>query len=333
MGNLLEVHSLQTVFQRDKKDLVTVRDVSFHVKKGETLAIVGESGSGKSVTSLSILGLLAKNGRVAKGDIHFDGQDLLKLSPKTKRLLRGKEISMIFQEPMSSLNPVYTIGNQLLEPIKLHLGLRGKKARDYAVLMLKKVGISRAETILDEYPSALSGGMLQRVMIAIALSCNPKLLIADEPTTALDVTIQAQILNLLKNLKQEYEAGIILITHDMNVVAEMADRVIVMYSGEVVESTDVYSLFDRPKHPYTKGLMECIPHLHSSSKTRLKSIKGNVPPIDKLPEGCSFSNRCPYAMEQCKIQPQLREYTTGHQVRCWLLDDQEYVQEGSLENG
>ncbi|HEO8419549.1 ABC transporter ATP-binding protein [Niallia sp. FSL W8-0635] len=322
--NILEVDKLQTAFRTDKGEVVSVEEVTFHLQPGETIGIVGESGCGKSVTSLSIMRLLGKHGYIKKGSINLNGKDLAKISEAEMRKVRGNEISMIFQEPMTSLNPVFTIGNQMVELIRLHMGLNAKKAKSYAVEMLKKVGIPRAEVIIDEYPHALSGGMRQRVMIAMALSCKPKLLIADEPTTALDVTIQAQILELMKSLKNESETAIMMITHDLGVIAEMADKVIVMYAGQVVEEADVFTLFDEPKHPYTKGLIDSIPHLEYDSQEKLYSIPGSVPTLQQMPKGCRFHTRCPYVTEKCISEkpPHISiDNKLNHKVRCWLYEE------------
>jgi peptide/nickel transport system ATP-binding protein len=252
----------------------------------------------------------------------FGGEDLVKLGEDRMRKIRGNEISMIFQEPMTSLNPVFTIGHQLIEAIKLHLKMKKSEVRAYAIEMLKKVGIPRAEAIMDEYPHALSGGMRQRVMIAMALSCKPKILIADEPTTALDVTIQAQILELMKQLRQESGTAIMLITHDLGVISEMADKVIVMYAGQVVEQADVFTLFDEPKHPYTQGLIQSIPHLEADIEERLTSIPGTVPSLYQMPSGCRFHNRCPFSMERCmKEAPPLLPAGKEHWSRCWLVQE------------
>lgn len=294
----------------------SVNGVSFSVSRGETLAIVGESGCGKSVTSLSIMRLVASPGEVVGGEILFDGQDLLKLSKNEMRKMRGNKISMIFQEPMSSLNPVFTIENQLCEVFRIHEKLDRKQARARSVEMLERVGIPNPERVVGYYPHQLSGGMRQRVMIAMALACNPDLLIADEPTTALDVTIQAQILELMKSLNKEYRTGVILITHDLGVVAEMADRVVVMYAGEVVEDAPVFELFANPQHPYTVGLMKSLPKMDEQVE-ELDSIIGSVPnPLD-MPQGCAFHPRCPKATVECtQIKPQLEEYRANHAVRC-----------------
>lgn len=323
---LLNVDRIQTVFKTAKGEITSVDEVSFQLKPGQTIGIVGESGCGKSVTSLSIMSLLGKHGKVKSGSILFNGKDLAKLSEAEMRQIRGNEISMIFQEPMTSLNPVFTIGNQMMEGIRLHLKLPKNQARTYAVEMLKSVGIPRAEAIMDEFPHALSGGMRQRVMIAMALSCQPKLLIADEPTTALDVTIQSQILELMKKLRTQSNTAIILITHDLGVVAEMVDRIIVMYAGQVVEEADVFTLFDYPKHPYTKGLIGSIPHIETMDKDRLVSIPGAVPSLQNMPTGCRFHTRCEFATERCvHKQPPLIETDEhgDHKVRCWLAVEEE----------
>ncbi|WP_438313138.1 ABC transporter ATP-binding protein [Sporosarcina sp. FA9] len=313
---LLEVHSLKTYFKTDNGIVPSVNGVSFSVSSGETLAIVGESGCGKSVTSLSIMGLVSPPGEVVDGEIIFDGVDLRKLSPKMMNKYRGNDISMIFQEPMTSLNPVYTIGNQISEVIRQHQKITKKAATKSCLSILKRVGIPNAEDIVNQFPHQLSGGMRQRVMIAMALVCMPKLLIADEPTTALDVTIQAQILSLISILSKEENMGVILITHDLGVVAEMADRVVVMYAGEVVEEANVYDLFERPGHPYTIGLMNSIPVI-GEPKEVLDSIEGMVPNLLELPNGCTFHPRCPYAIKDClTVRPDLIEKYEGHKVRC-----------------
>ncbi|MEK4666252.1 ABC transporter ATP-binding protein [Niallia sp. FSL R7-0271] len=323
-NNILEVDKLQTAFKTDKGEVISVEEVTFQLEPGETIGIVGESGCGKSVTSLSIMRLLGTHGFIKKGSVKLNGKDLTQISEADMRKVRGNEISMIFQEPMTSLNPVFTIGNQMVELIRLHMEYNAKEAKSYAVEMLQKVGIPRAEVIIDEYPHALSGGMRQRVMIAMALSCKPKLLIADEPTTALDVTIQAQILELMKSLKKESNTSIMMITHDLGVIAEMADKVIVMYAGQVVEEADVFTLFDEPKHPYTKGLIDSIPHLEYDSDEKLYSIPGSVPTLQQMPKGCRFHTRCPYAMEKCIAERPPHVEVDGkseHKVRCWLYDE------------
>jgi peptide/nickel transport system ATP-binding protein len=331
---LLKVDKVQTVFKTGKGEITSVEEVSFQLKPGQTIGIVGESGCGKSVTSLSIMRLLGKHGYVKNGSILFNGKDLAKISEAEMREIRGNEISMIFQEPMTSLNPVFTIGNQMMEGIRLHMKLGKKEARDYAIEMLKSVGIPRAEAIMNEFPHALSGGMRQRVMIAMALSCRPRLLIADEPTTALDVTIQAQILELMKKLRSQSNTAIILITHDLGVVAEMVDKIIVMYAGQVVEEADVFTLFDNPKHPYTKGLIGSIPHIETHQEERLVSIPGAVPSLQNMPTGCRFHTRCEFATERClQEQPNLihLDETGEHKVRCWLAEEEEYVSRENKE--
>ena len=321
---LVEVKNLKTYFHTEDGVVPSVDGVSLHIGRGETLGVVGESGCGKSVTSLSIMRLIPiPPGQIAGGEIIFEGQDLLKKSEAEMRKIRGNDISMIFQEPMTSLNPVYTCGDQIAEAIELHQGLNKKEAMAKAVEMLRLVGIPSPERRVHEYPHQLSGGMRQRVMIAMALSCNPKLLIADEPTTALDVTIQAQILELMKKLKRELGMAIMLITHDLGVIAEMAERVIVMYAGKVVEEADVTSLFRKPLHPYTEGLLRSIPRL-DDGKERLHVIEGVVPNPLRMPAGCRFNPRCPYAKEICRAkEPPLAEAGPGRQVACWLRDEME----------
>lgn len=318
MNELLKVDHLRVTFDSDRGRTVGVDDVSFRVMPGETLAIVGESGSGKSVTALSIMRLLGGNSRVEEGRIMFDGRDLLELDDPGMRSIRGNQISMIFQEPMTSLNPVLSIGFQMREAIMLHMGQSKKEAHATAIRMLEKVGLPRPEKMMNEYPFALSGGMRQRVMIAMALSCKPKLLIADEPTTALDVTVQAQIMTLMQELCREAGAAILLITHDLGVVAEMADRVVVMYAGQVVEEADVFELFEQPKHPYTQGLLKSIPRIDAANDEQLESIPGAVPARYESIPGCRFTNRCPYATDRCaKEMPLLSATGEDHFTRCW----------------
>ncbi|MBO8127007.1 MAG: ABC transporter ATP-binding protein [Firmicutes bacterium] len=317
---LLEVRNLKVHFYTEEGLVPAVDGVSFDLDAGKTLGIVGESGCGKSQTSLAIMGLIPMPpGRIPEGEIIFKGEDLLKKSDKEMRHIRGNEISMIFQEPMTSLNPVFTIGDQIMEAIILHQKVSKQEARKKAAEMLRLVGIPSPEKRLDEYPHQLSGGMRQRVMIAMALSCNPSLLIADEPTTALDVTIQAQILDLMRDLKEEIGMGIMLITHDMGVIAEMADEVVVMYAGKVVEKAPVTELFDNPLHPYTHGLLGSIPKLNEQVD-RLEAIPGTVPNPYHMPKGCRFNPRCEYAKEICKVKdPVLEEYADGHSAACWKL--------------
>ena len=319
MASLLEIRNLETSFKTEGGFVRAVDDVSLTIEPGEVVGLVGESGCGKTVTSLSILQLLpTPPASIDEGEILFQGRDLLKLTPEELRRIRGNEIAMIFQEPMTSLNPVFTIGNQLIEAIELHQNLSGKAARARAIEMLRLVGIPRAEEVIDEYPHRFSGGMRQRAMIAMALSCNPKLLIADEPTTALDVTIQAQILDLMLELKERIGTAILFITHDLSVIAEMADKVVVMYAGKVVEEADVRTLFHDPGHPYTQGLIGSRPTIEAEQE-RLLYIPGNVPNPLEMPGGCPFHPRCPHAMKVCTEQmPAARTLKTGHSVRCWL---------------
>lgn len=322
--HLLEVKNLRTSFMTERGEVKAVDDVSFSVAPGKTLGIVGESGCGKSVTSLSIMRLIPQPpGKIVGGEILYRGRDLLKLSSEEMRKIRGNEISMIFQEPMTSLNPVYTVGNQIMEAVELHQGLGSRESRNKAIEMLKLVGIPAPEKRVDDYPHQLSGGMRQRVMIAMALSCNPSLLIADEPTTALDVTIQAQILDLLRDLQQKVGLGLILITHDLGVVAEMADEVVVMYAGKVVEQAPVREVFARPKMPYTRGLLNSIPSLHPTAvgaKKRLEAIPGIVPSLLDLPKGCRFQERCVHVVDACRgAEPELRQVgapSDQHSIRC-----------------
>jgi len=328
---LLAVNGLKTYFYTDDGVVKSVDGVTFHLQKGETLAVVGESGSGKSVTSLSIMRLIASPpGKIVEGEILFTGKDgktkdLTKLPEGEMRRIRGNDISMIFQEPMTSLNPVYTVGDQIAEAIMLHQGKSKKEAMDMAAGMLELVGIPAPQKRVHEYPHQMSGGMRQRVMIAMALSCNPALLIADEPTTALDVTIQAQILDLMRKLQQEIGMSILFITHNLGVVAEMADRVVVMYGGRVVEEGDVVEIFKAPKHPYTIGLLNSIPRVdhaeayegHANKKERLEAIPGNVPNPLNLPPGCAFEPRCKFAIDDCrKAVPALEDTGGGHMSRC-----------------
>lgn len=319
---LVEIRDLRTHFYTEDGIVPAVDGVNLYIKRGETLGVVGESGCGKSVTSLSIMRLIPNPpGKIVGGEILFEGEDLLKKSEAAMRKIRGNEISMIFQEPMTSLNPVYTIGDQLTEAIQLHQGLSRKDALAKAIEMLRLVGIPLPERRVKEYPHQLSGGMRQRVMIAMALSCNPKLLIADEPTTALDVTIQAQILELMKKLKKELGMAIMLITHDLGVVAEMCERVVVMYGGKVVEEADVVSLFKNPLHPYTEGLLRSIPRMDQETE-KLHVIEGVVPNPLHMPKGCRFHPRCPYATDECReAQPELEQVAPGRFVACFLSAD------------
>lgn len=316
---LLKVNELKTHFQTETGRVSAVDGISFKVNKGEILGVVGESGCGKSVTAESILRLHDEEFNATyEGEIAFKGTDLLKIPISKMQQIRGNEISMIFQDPMSSLNPVYTIGNQLMETILLHQDVSKKEAKTRAIELLKLTGIPAPEKRIHEYPHELSGGMQQRVMIAVGLACKPELLIADEPTTALDVTIQAQILDLMIELNEELSMGVIFITHDLGVVAEICDRVIVMYLGQVVEESDTVSLFEKPLHPYTSGLLKSIPKLEGERQSDLYTVKGSVPSLDSVPKGCRFASRCPYADELClEKMPELKEYGSSGKVRCW----------------
>ena len=317
---LLSVRNLKTSFFTHVGEVKAVRGISFDVNEGEVLGIVGESGSGKSVTSLSIMGLLQYPGRVVDGEILLNGEDILTYSKNQMRRVRGKEIAMIFQDPMTSLNPVYTIGNQIMEMILEHEKMSRREARERAIEMLKLVGIPAAEKRIDSYPHEFSGGMRQRVMIALALSCNPKLLIADEPTTALDVTIQAQILNLIKKLNRQFGMTTMLITHDLGVVATVCDKVAVMYGGLIMEYGTADEIFYHPRHPYTMGLLGSIPHVDGGEKRRLIPIDGTPPDLINPPKGCPFSTRCKYCMNVCtQEQPPYFE-EDKHRTMCWLLD-------------
>ncbi|MBI1795983.1 MAG: ABC transporter ATP-binding protein [Candidatus Eisenbacteria bacterium] len=318
---ILEIENLQTYFFTDDGEVRAVDGVSYAIGERETLAVVGESGSGKSVTALSVLRLIAEPpGKIVGGKILFRGCDLTAATPAEMRAIRGKAISMIFQEPMTSLNPVYTCGEQIIETLILHEKIDRRAARERAIAMLKLVGIPVPEQRVDEYPHQMSGGMRQRVMIAMALACRPAILIADEPTTALDVTIQAQILELLKRLQAELGMAVLLITHDLGVVAETADRVAVMYAGQVVEYCDVDEAFRRPLHPYTAGLLASLPRLGDHRAT-LRVIPGNVPNPARFPQGCRFHPRCPVAEERCRTEPPLLTFDGTHRSRCWRADE------------
>jgi peptide/nickel transport system ATP-binding protein len=324
MSHLLEVNDLRTHFPTRAGLVRAVDGVSFHLDRGELVGLVGESGCGKSMTALSVMRLVAPPGRIVGGEILFDGKDLLQLSDAEMRQMRGDDIAMIFQDPMTSLNPVYTVGEQIAEALRLHRKLSRKDARQATIEAMREVSIPDPARRLDDYPHQLSGGMRQRVMIAMALACNPKLLIADEPTTALDVTIQAQILELLNDLRKQRELAVLLITHDLGVVAEVADRVAVMYTGRIVEESPVEELFARPKHPYTEGLLRSVPKLTGEDvikKERLETIEGVVPSPTDLPPGCHFAPRCPYRMPRCTQEEiPLYQLEGGVQVRCVLYD-------------
>ena len=319
---LLDIKGLKTYFYTEEGVVRAVDGIDLHIERGETLGVVGESGCGKTVTALSIMRLIAiPPGKIVEGQMLWMGRDLVTLPPAQMRKVRGKEISMVFQEPMTSLNPVFTCGEQIAEAIRLHEGLGRRDAMAKTVEMLKLVHMANPERRVKEYPHQLSGGMRQRVMIAMALSCHPKLLIADEPTTALDVTIQAQILDLLNELKTKIGMAVLLITHDMGVIAETTQRVMVMYAGKVVEEASVKQLFKEPLHPYTQGLLRSIPRidLAATKKQRLEAIPGVVPSLLNLPKGCKFEPRCPHAKPVCKDQdPVLKEVRPGHRVSCWL---------------
>jgi oligopeptide/dipeptide ABC transporter ATP-binding protein len=322
---LLEVRGLQTSFYTRDGVVHAVDGIDFHVDRSEIMGLVGESGCGKSVTALSIMGLVGRPGRVEAGEVIFDGQDLLKLRPDDVRKLRGDQLSMIFQQPQSSLNPVWDVGRQIGEVLEIHRNMKRGPARQRALELLRMVGIPDPERRLKAYPHEMSGGMAQRVMIAMALACEPELLIADEPTTALDVTIQAQILDLMRNLREQTGTAIILITHDLGVVAEMCDRVAVMYAGEIVEHTDVETLFRHPRHPYTRGLIGSIPVV-GDVREELSVIPGNVPNLIDVAKGCRFAPRCASRVAEdnamaLDVHPGLHPLEPGHEVRCWLYHD------------
>lgn len=321
-NNILEIKNMHTYFFTDNGTVKSVDGVDIELKKGATLGIVGESGSGKSVTALSLMGLLmGTTGKVVEGEILFEGKDILKCSDEERREMRGRDITMIFQEPMTSLNPVMKIGDQIMENILLHQKVSKEEAKKMTIDILKKTGLPRVEKMVDEYPFQLSGGQRQRVMIAMALVCNPKILIADEPTTALDVTIQAQILDLMNRLKDEIGTSILFITHDLGVVAEVCDDVVVMYCGRVVEKANVYDLFANPSHPYTEGLLASIPKM-GVEVDELDSIPGNVPNPKYMPKGCKFAPRCKYATDRCREEePGFFDLGNGHQSKCWRCEN------------
>lgn len=317
-NRLLKVENLVTQFSTSNHDVTAVNNISFHVDRGETVCIVGESGCGKSMTALSIMGLLPQNGKISQGKIDFQGDDLATYSEKQLRDIRGKDISMIFQEPMTALNPVFTIGFQLRESFLTHNKMSKTEANDQGIKLLGKVGLPSPKELMNQYPHELSGGMVQRVMIAMALSCSPALLLADEPTTALDVTIQSQILDLIQELKDEFNMGLLLITHDMGVVSGIADRVIIMYAGKVIEEGTVKEIFSTPKHPYTKGLLNSVPDVNDPD-FKLESIPGSLPNIDEKINGCRFHPRCKYAMDICKVKdPTSFSFSQTHKTNCWL---------------
>jgi oligopeptide transport system ATP-binding protein len=335
MAHLLEVKNLEVNFKTYGGEVQAVRNVSFHVDKGEIVAIVGESGSGKSVTVQTVMGLIpTPPGKIKNGEILFENKDLLKLSKREMQKIKGSKISMVFQDPMTSLNPTMKIGKQIEEGLIFHQKLGKPEAKKRAIEMIRLVGISNPEERYHQYPHEFSGGMRQRAMIAIALACTPALLIADEPTTALDVTVQAQVLDLMKDLREKINTAIILITHDLGVVAETAERVIVMYAGMMVESGTVQELFENTKHPYTWGLMESIPNLDLEEKTRLIPIEGSPPDLFSPPKGCPFAPRCKYAMEVCLDEmPPAYEVGKGHTSKCWLNDPRAPLAEMEIAAG
>ena len=329
-NEILQVKDLETTFFTHDGNIAAVDHITFSVREGEILGIVGESGCGKSVTSLSIMGLVPNPpGKITNGKILLDGKDLTKLKEKEMRKIRGQQVAMIFQEPMTSLNPLFTIGNQLIEAIRIHNKKWTKKqAKNRAVEIMKLVGLPRAEQLLEEYPHQLSGGMRQRVMIAMALVCSPKVLIADEPTTALDVTIQAQILHLIKDLNSRLNTAVLLITHDLGVVAETCERVIVMYAGQIVEEAPVLEIFNNPRHPYTQGLIKSVPDIRYK-KDALYSIPGNVPKPGSIMNGCRFAARCPHAFDRCLSEtPQIYDVSDHHKSRCFLVNNEEAMIHG-----
>lgn len=329
MSHILEVRGLQVSFAGERGNTIGTDQIDFFVDQGETVCLVGESGCGKSITSLAVMGLLGRGGRVSQGEILFNGRDLLKMNRKELDLIRGKELSMIFQDPLSSLNPVLPIGLQLEEGLKAHTELGKEERGQRAFELLNKVGIRDGKAVMKKYPHQLSGGMRQRVMIAMALSCQPSLLIADEPTTALDVTIQAQIMNLLRSLKRELHMSLLLITHDMGLVAQMADRVMVMYAGQIIEEGTVFEIFDHPSHPYTKALLAAVPSMKQNQDEMLQAIEGTVPEDYGQMTGCRFRDRCPGRKQGCEAFQELTEINpegaqTLHRVRCWRVKEAEH---------
>ena len=321
MAKLLEVKNLATYFFTPEGVVKAVDDISYDLEEGEILGLVGESGCGKSVSALSLMRLIQNPGKNVAGEVIFDGKDLLSLSDKEMRGIRGKDMSMIFQEPMTSLNPVLTVGRQLTEALQLHMGMNKKQATDRSGELLTMVGIPEGSTRLRDYPHQFSGGMRQRVMIAMALSCNPKMLIADEPTTALDVTIQAQILELVQKLGKELGTSVLIITHNLGVVARYADRVNVMYAGKIIERGTAREIYGNPRHPYTIGLLASVPRLDEARKEMLQPIEGMPPDLIELPQGCSFRARCAYAIDRCATEiPPLVEVSEGHTSACWVSD-------------
>jgi oligopeptide transport system ATP-binding protein len=320
VNGLLEIQHLSTAFATSAGTIHAVNDVSFSVSSGETLGVVGESGSGKTVTMLTIMGLLRESPNVSvTGKVRFQDSDLIEMSAKRLRAIRGKDLAMVFQDPMTSLNPVLTVGRQLTEPLTVHLGLSQKEARDRAVELLRMVEIPAAERRLSDYPHQFSGGMRQRLMLAMALACHPRLLIADEPTTSLDVTVQAAIIELIGRLRDELQMAVIWITHDLSILARLADRVVVMYAGRVVEEARVDDLFYHPRHPYSIGLLNSVPRTDTGNRERLASIEGNLPSLIDYPSGCPFAARCPYRIERCPVdRPELESVGGPHTVACWV---------------
>jgi oligopeptide transport system ATP-binding protein len=329
---ILEVKNLQTSFFTHLGEVQAVRDISFDLEEGDILGIVGESGSGKSVSSLSIIGLVDDPGKVIGGSVNFEGVDLTKLSDRELNKYRGNEISMIFQDPMTSINPVFTVGNQIVEVIRAHQEISKEEAHDLAIQLLQMVGIPEPEIRIKSYPHEFSGGMRQRVLIAMALANRPKLLIADEPTTALDVTIQAQILDLMRNLKDQTNSSIMFITHDLGVIAEICNKVVVMYGGKIMEKGDVFSIYEKPQHPYTQGLMQSVPKPEKGTKKRLVPIEGSPPDLLNPPKGCPFSPRCKHAMEVCLVEAApLYRISSSQVAACWLHDKDAPVVEGFIK--
>lgn len=333
MSHLLEVKELTTAFEGDFGNNVSVDHVSFHVDKGEIVCIVGESGCGKSVTSLSIMGLLSRKGKVTQGSVWYDGRNLLEMTQKELDQIRGDEVTMIFQDPLTCLNPVFTIGSQITESIRTHMKLSKPEAVNRAKELLEKVGMPDAGNVMKKYPHVLSGGMRQRVMIVMALSCNPRLLIADEPTTALDVTIQAQIMKLLGELQRENGMSIVLITHDIGLVAQMADRVIVMYAGQIVEEAPVEELFENPGHPYTRALLETVPTIRDSAQRQLVSIPGMVPENYDGRTGCRFADRCAFRRPECENPQEDYVFGPGHRAKCIVMKKEQEREGGNGHGG
>lgn len=323
MSQLLKVENLTVAFEEAKGERILVDQISFSVNKGEVVCLVGESGCGKSLTALSMMGLLEKNGKVTGGSVFLEGIDLLSLSEKEKDNIRGNQMTMIFQDPLSSLNPVFTVGSQIAESLHAHMKLSKEETKSRVCSLLEKVGLRNPERVRKQYPHTFSGGMRQRVMIAMALACQPKLLIADEPTTALDVTIQAQIMNLLQNMQKENGMGMLFITHDIGLVAQMADRVLVMYAGQIVEEAEVGELFQNPKHPYTKALLATVPSIYDKEDRVLEAIPGMVPENYGELQGCRFAGRCKYRCEQCETAQEDYVFASGHTAKCVVMKERE----------